>query len=171
MQPDRSDPSLPSNWRASTGSNGSPAADDRLRFAAWQLAHFSPGDPGYPELAAPLADPDGDGFQNVVEFFIGTNPKIPTPAPAACMASVQMIDAGNGPQNFAVFSFRHVKAAEEVVYIAETTSNFTAWGSSDLILAGTPIDHGDGTESRTYRATQPLSSEAQRAFRLRVALQ
>ena len=36
----------------------------------------------------------------------------------------------------------------------------------ELCLVGAPIDHGDGTESRTYRAAQPMTAvEAKRFFR------
>jgi hypothetical protein len=80
---------------------------------------------------------------------------------------------GGGPQQpYAVFIFRHVKAAEEIAFVAETTSNFATWQSSDLALVDPPIDHGDGSETRIYRTLQPISAETSsaRAFRLRLTL-
>ena len=40
-------------------------------FAEWQVAYF--GASNAPN-AAPLADPDGDGARNQLEYFTGTNP-------------------------------------------------------------------------------------------------
>jgi hypothetical protein len=40
--------------------------------------------------------------------------------------------------------------------------------AAEIVLVGTPVDHGDGTESRTYRATQPITTGAQQFFRAKV---
>jgi hypothetical protein len=173
IHPGVADPALAYNWRASTGTDGSPAADDRLRFASWQAAHFSPADPGYPAVAEPSADPESDGLENLAELFFGSDPKVPTPEDATCSVGIQAFAIGDGPaQPYAVFIFRHVKAAEEIVYVAETSTDFATWQNNDLILVDPPLDHGDGTETRTYRTAQPLSAETApvRAFRLKLTL-
>jgi hypothetical protein len=173
IRPRVSDPTLAYNWRAGTSVEGSPALDDVLHFTSWQAAHFSPADPGYPAVAEPVADADSDGLENLAELFFGTDPKTPTAPEATCSVAIQSFAMGGGPQQpYAVFTFRHVKAAEEIAFVTETTSNFATWQSSDLALVDPPIDHGDGSETRIYRTLQPISAETSsaRAFRLRLTL-
>ncbi len=167
MNPATSDPNDPLNWRQSTSPTGAPAADDRILAAGWLAQHF----PGGGANASLAADPDADGLPNVVEMGLGTNPNVFTPASARPACVVQMLDAGSGPQPYATFTFRRVKAAELITWTAQTAVAPPAWSSSavDLIPIGAPIDHGDGTESRTYRAAQPLTAgEARRFFRAHV---
>jgi hypothetical protein len=167
MNPTTSDPNVATNWRQSTAANGAPAADDRLLYAAWQAIHFPGGGPD----ALALADPEGDGIRNQVEFGLGTDPNAPTPASALPVAVPQLIQVGVDPaQWFLTFTYRRVKAAEELTWTAETSSDLVTWSASaaDIVLVGTPVDHGDGTESRTYRATQPIAAEALRYFRAKV---
>jgi hypothetical protein len=61
VRPRTSDPNVAWSWRSSTAVNGAPGADDRLLFAAWRSTNFSSSDSGFPGIAEPTADPDGDG--------------------------------------------------------------------------------------------------------------
>ena len=162
-----SDPSDGSNWRASTGVNGSPAVDDRRLFPAWQTANFPAGGPD----SLPAADADDDGLNNLFEHFLGSNPNAPTPAELIPAVSVQAIDPGTGvTDDYAVFTFRRLKAAEDVTFTLETTTDFLTWQTGGLLLAAPPIDNGDGTETRRYRAAQPVGNESTRHFRLKLGL-
>jgi CotH kinase protein/Lamin Tail Domain/Chitobiase/beta-hexosaminidase C-terminal domain len=173
MQPTTSDPAVAYNWRASTAANGAPAADDRLTFAAWKAVQFTPEEAANAAISGPAADPDGDGLNNLQEFFAGTPPKSHTDSSQLSTLGIQIYDPGTGAQPYAVFSFRRVKAAEEVAFYPETTTtldNPASWESASLVLFGNPIDHGDGTESRSYRAPQPLGTDPTRHFRLHLSL-
>jgi hypothetical protein len=167
MQPATSNPNLASSWRQSTGSGGSPGVDDRLYFAAWQTANFPGGGPN----AGALADADGDGLVNLVEFWLGSNPNAHTPASAAPTASTVTLDVGEGPKVYLVFTLRYVKAAEELSWAAESAANLPNWSSSPALIVpiGTPVDHGDGTETRAYRAVNPLDAGGAQFFRARVS--
>ncbi|MEO8352716.1 MAG: CotH kinase family protein, partial [Chthoniobacteraceae bacterium] len=173
MRPQTSDPSEGSNWRASTGVNGSPAEDDRLLYSTWQAAHFSPSDPGFPGIAQPGFDADGDGLENVLELFLGLDPKVPALPSSLPGVSVMQLDIPPGTDNYAVFTVRHVKAAEEIDWRAEATTNLSGpWSiaPADIVPLGPPVDNGDGTETRRYRSPLPIDSDPTRFFRTHVTL-
>ena len=73
--------------------NGSPAAirdqtytlTVHATFAGWQQMHFSL--PEEQAIAAPDADPDGDGVPNLVEYAMRANPRAANPLPLPMMLS------------------------------------------------------------------------------------
>ncbi len=52
----------------------------RETFFTWRLRHFSPDELDDSALAGDLADPDGDGRPNLLEFAVGGNPRAGDPA-------------------------------------------------------------------------------------------
>ena len=65
---------------AYTRADGSGPAVVTLRdtpFDAWRAAHFPPAAAGDETIAAPSADPDGDGVSNLLEWAQGTSPTTP----------------------------------------------------------------------------------------------
>ena len=103
--------------------------------------------------AAPTADPDGDGQNNLFEYLAGT-----TPTSAASAFSVAISAAGVG-QRTVSFSPVTVGRTYSVEYATSLTArNFTP-------LAGTPVDNA-GTRS----LTDASAGEAARFYRVRIAL-
>lgn len=167
IRPGLNDPSLPYHWRASTSVNGAPGADDRLLYNTWRNGYFTVGDP----KGEPDEDADGDAIANMVEMGLGKNPTVWDPPSVLPTAQYLTLNVGAGGQVFFTFTYRHVKAAEELTWTALTATNPAGvWSSapSDIVMVGAPIDHGDGTESRTYRSALPVESDPVRFFRARV---
>lgn len=69
-----------------------------------------------------------------------------------------------------MFTFRRLKAAEDVAFTLETTTDLSTWESGALLLIPPPVDNRDGTETRSYRTAQPLRTDPRRYFRLKLAL-
>lgn len=115
-------------------------------------------------LVAPqdLADWDGDGSLNLLERALGTDPLVPDRA-AFEIGSVQI-----GADAFATFTFPRAKAATDLSFIVETSTDLQTWTSGAAVLAfvGT-IDQG-ALELVTERALQTSNSDPRRFFRLRV---
>lgn len=66
--------SSPTSWRASALPGGSAGSEDTVTFSEWISFHL-PAAPA-PETAA-LADPDGDGLSNTIEYAFDLNPGVP----------------------------------------------------------------------------------------------
>jgi hypothetical protein len=164
-RPATSNPADPTLWRQSTATNGAPGADDRLYFATWQTLHFPAGGPG----SAALDDPDRDGLANLIEFGLGTNPRHFTPANALPRANLANLDLGAGPQLYATYTLRRLKAAEELTWSCATSTALPAWSTAEVTLLGTLVDNADGTETVTYRATSQAATDLQRFFQTTVS--
>ena len=73
---------------------------------------------------------------------------------------------------YLTLTFRQWLAAVDLEYVVEVGDSLgdDAWSPGGM-LAGAPIDNGDGTGTVTYRDEIPLSTTSQRFMRLRVARQ
>ena len=58
----------------STSSSGLVAQSIFTAYDAWRAAHFSPAALDDPLQSGANADPDGDGYENLVEYTFGANP-------------------------------------------------------------------------------------------------
>ena len=54
-----------------------------------------------------------------------------------------------------------------VSYTVELTRDLTTW-TGGAVMVGTPIDQGDGTETVTFRDSDPISANSRRGMRLKV---
>lgn len=150
------DPSLGSNWRASSSSNSAPGSDDRPNLAAWQTSHFG----GNTDLTA---DPDGDGLPNLFEFALGLDPHgsdDPSRRPAITLT--------DSPVHALVFTVRRLKLLETFTWQVEETGSLGSWSAlPGPVETLSTTDNGDGTETVTCRCVL-TGSPAARFFRLRL---
>ena len=98
---------------------------------------------------------------------MGTNPNAVTSPEVLPQVKIELLDVGAGPQPFATYMVRRVKAAEDLVVTVQISTDLKLWTSapSDVILLGEPVDNGDGTESRTFRTATPATMSPQQFFR------
>lgn len=130
-------------------------------FEDW-IAVFYPGQTNV-AIIGPGADPDGDGAGNFGEFSIGLNPASSAPIfPGLPWAEI----ANFSGTNFLALRVRRPVGRLDVAYAAEVSGDFIGWMAA--VSAGAPVNHGDGTETATFRDTQPMSQSARRFIRLRV---
>lgn len=151
-----------------------------LSYSDWAVSV-----PGAASASDPLADADGDGRSNLLEFAFGGDPLAATPARGPAGAVV----AGTGDeseQTFLELEFRQLRGGSGTVgldytaagvryavEVSPTMAEGTWQAGADLVAAvGAPIDHGDGTETVRVRVRNPLSATAGRVFaRLRVTME
>lgn len=130
----------------------------------WQTQYFGPGGGS---TGAWLADPDGDGENNLVEFATGGNPL------AASASATRFMQGGT-------FSFRRRAGSgsgsavegytvDGIRYRVETSPTLSPpnWqtGAGFLEQIGSPQPNGDGTETISIRPTGNISTGF---FRLRI---
>jgi hypothetical protein len=160
IQPElKPEPSLGVNWRASLPINPAPGSDDRPDLTRWQLQHFGSAT----DLAA---DTDADGLANLIEFALGLDPNSvddPSRRPAFSFT--------NDPVPAIVFSFRRQRFLEYLSWEVEHATTLDTWSTAPgPVETLSIVDHGDGTETITYRSPLDEGNPA-RFFRLRVISQ
>jgi hypothetical protein len=123
-------------------------------FVHWQTAHFTAEEIAT-GLAASLADDEGDGLGNFLEYTLGTNPRIPTTLPAATRDATGHL----------TFTFTRPKDLPNVLYYGEATSAIGSW---PLVVGIEIVTDGD---PQTIRLTDPIGpgGSPQRYLRLRVS--
>ncbi len=122
------------NWRASYTLGGSPGGKDTLSLAEWMAARGQ---------TDPLADPDGDGFNNCLTFAFGHDLR-----PFGISAATDEID-GAGKHYLSMDYTRRI-GTEAVTYTAQVSGDLTAgsWaGTSAQTQQVSVINNGDGTET------------------------
>ena len=147
---------------------------------------------GYPQWVTgftlsnsdPLADPDLDGLNNLLEFATVSNPSDKSSNTTPKLAPDPLV-----PDDL-LFTYRRIRESNSgdasgttgdgyriygINYTVEASTVLTAWQPASGIVTlqpeGLPIDNGDGSETVTLRLTPPANSGNQWFARLRVVLE
>ncbi len=131
------------NWMAANASPGTAAPGNR--FADWATAH---------SVAGMLADSDSDGYTNLMEYALGTDPNLST--------RMLPLTYSLGSGEF-VATFEVNMLMPDVDYFLEASSDLAAWTRVDA----PPISLTAGKQTRTY--VEPASSQVHRFYRLGVS--
>ncbi len=166
-----SDPWLPDTelddsgaWRLSGALGGSPGAVATTfawNYAQWQRIHFTDDERSEPQLSGPLAR-SSLGVPNLVLHALG----LPRGATSGLPEVVRVDDAGN---SWPAIRFRQRKNRLDATVTVQTATTLTGWHAS-TVQVGPAADHGDGTETVTFRATVPDAPGQARFFRVVVTL-
>ncbi|MDG2122361.1 MAG: CotH kinase family protein [Verrucomicrobiales bacterium] len=159
------DHSLAASWKDSATTNGSPGTiGTTSAFSNWQAVYFTPAQLADPAVSGPLADADLDGLSNLVEFYLGSTPVADNAShrPTASVVTVP------GSGDFLAVTFRRTKTPGNVTAEVQATSDLANW-SATAVIAGTPTDNGDGTETVVFRDTIPYGTNPHRSLRIAVS--
>jgi hypothetical protein len=132
---------MAANWRSSAAVHGQPGLADGTAFAG-----------------SPLADTDGDGTVDIIEFATGSRIDQRDAARSPELSLGTHVENGV-PAAYLQFSFTRSLSAEGVALVPELTSDLRAWSTNaiPITLAGSQL-RGDGTVTETWRTTQPASA-------------
>lgn len=90
-------------------------------YSAWAIKHF--GSATVPE-AAPSADPDGDGLDNLLEYALGTDPLVPSLSPTPVLVPVPWL---TGDQSAYVISATIRTDDPDLVVFPQVSADNALW--------------------------------------------
>lgn len=134
-------------------------------FDSWRNSHFTPLELADSNVSGDLADPDGDGASNLLEFALGLNPRSSSGGalPAGVMQNI-------GGSNYLTLTFKRRVPALDLTYAPQTNSGTLTSGDwlSNAVQVGTAVSNGDGTETVTFRDNTAQSASTRRFMRVQV---
>ncbi len=137
-------------------------------LSTWRTSHFNPADLADPSREATvwgdLADPDGDGLANLLEYALDSSPEVASRPPAAAL------DISNPAAPRLTLTYTRVKraAAAGIVYRVEWSDTLAAdsWSEAGVTESAVPIDVPFNT---LETVTASVAADGPRRFlRLRV---
>jgi hypothetical protein len=131
-------------------------------FTVWQKSNFTALELTNTGVSGDLADPDGDGLNNLTEFALGFPPKT---AGTSGMATGTTNISGS---NYLTLTFRRRTPALDLAYTVQNSGALGTTWTSTTTLVGSPASNGDGTETVTFRDNTPISLATQRFLRLQI---
>lgn len=109
----------------------------------------------------PLADSDGDGTVDLIEYATGSSAN---DGASVFRPTVGVITVGSGPTatRHLSLSFRRSIAADGVACNVQASGNLGTWSSAaDAVTWVSNTNNGDGTMTCTWRATAPIGAARQ----------
>ena len=132
------DHDYPPNWRSSITPDGVPGGSDSTVLTG-----------------SPLDDDDNNGLSNLVQHaFSVAGVRIIQPS-----ASINSFTDAETPVDYMTFSYTRNLAADDVVFTVQISPDLQNWISEGdtNILPVSRVENGDGTETLTYRYTEPAA--------------
>lgn len=162
------DHDVATNWRASHGIHGTPDGIwTALDFLGWQAFNFTAAELADPLISGPNANQDHDGLTNFAEFALGTAPD--DSITRAMLPTASVVE--DGGQSYLALTYSEWLGALGVTYEMERSTDLVSWqsGPAALVEVGAAIDNGDGTITRTFRSTTPLTNQLRQFMRLKMS--
>ncbi|MBC8011102.1 MAG: hypothetical protein H7067_13520, partial [Burkholderiales bacterium] len=98
-----------------------------------------------------------------LEYLLATDPQ-----DAASHATPAATTLRLAASDYLALTFRRRIATQGLAHEVQAGGDLTTWSSAETTLAAPPLDHGDGTETVTYRDLIPLDAAPTRFLRLRL---
>jgi hypothetical protein len=143
------DHSIPENWVTNATQGGHPGGDDAPlvdSYASWKIANGVLSDD---------EDNDHDGVLALIEYTLGTSPKIPS-ASALPKPGIIHIDG----QDYLTIDFEKNPFATDVIYLIQSSTDLAIWKLEDLV----EISPG------SHRMMTPVASTPRNFLRLIVQI-
>ncbi len=161
------DPSIATNWLFSVLENGNPGVvsmEDRLTFEEWQEVNFSVEELAQEEISGLFADPDSDGFSNLLEFGLGSLPLSTFSVPVMAHA-IENLNVNGVSGRFATLTFER-PVGPELRYALQTSSDLASWESRPFIVVRSSVNLETQTETITVRGIQTIQSSPRHVMRI-----
>ena len=132
-------------------------------FNAWQLAEFGPN-ASNPNISGDLADPDGDGIVNLLEYALNLNPNVA----GTTGLPIAYIDPACG---CLTLTYTKVLSAIDLSYTVEAAADPSgAWSTNGIIQTVLGSD-GVTQTNKASDAGNPIATSGKRFVHLRITRQ
>lgn len=149
-----------SDFSLSAGTSASAFATiEDKPYDAWRHARFTAEQLSDTAVSGPDADPDGDGFSNLLEYALGAEPLT---ADASSRPPVVGVDS-----DLITLSYFAPAGRGDLTYLVEWSVDLSTWQTGAAYVAELSRVAIDGGETVVMRATTPLASEPRQFLRLR----
>ena len=159
-----SDHKIPENWMQSSTIGGSPGKDEiQYSYDIWKLASFNSDQIQDSLISGELADPDQDGFSNLLEYSFGGRPltKDVNISPSAKII-------GRGGELYLVFTYRQRIGVSDYEYVIETSNDLRSWQEVNNVELDDFSNNQDETATVSYRILKLNSIGDHNFVRLKV---
>lgn len=133
-------------------------------LSAWKTQHFTESELTNPAISGPLADNDGDGLANLVEFSMNLDPKASDRHRGLCIYQEVTVSG----QHYPAMTIRRRTDHPDLTSLVEASADLTDWSTPVPVENGDSIDNNDGTETIQFRSPLPLGGSSRQWLRLRV---
>ena len=151
------------SWTSSSNNNGTPGKDDlslSYDYDQWVADVFqNPSD----EIAGKLKDPDNDGFLNLVEYALGTNPSDNQSIPQI-MVNIVSQDG----QEYLALQYMIKSNRKDVRVSLETSNDFIKWHKSEQKTQVFSTDVLPNGVSVVEGSNEPIDSSPNQKLRLHI---
>tara|TARA_B100000579_G_C22786456_1_gene832145 strand:+ start:88 stop:1278 length:1191 start_codon:yes stop_codon:yes gene_type:complete len=159
-----SDHKIPENWMQSSTIGGSPGKDEiQYSYDIWKLASFNSDQIQDSLISGELADPDQDGFSNLLEYSFGGRPltKDFNISPIAKII-------GRGGELYLAFTYRQRIGVSDYEYVIETSNDLRSWQEVNNVELDDFSNNQDETATVSYRILKLNSIGDHNFVRLKV---
>ena len=136
-------------------------------YTTWQGSHFTAAQLANPAVSGDLADPDGDGVVNLLEYALNLDPLSASRAGLPVVAPATQ----NGTTNLTL-TYTKLKTATDLTYVVEVSADLLTWKSGSGYTTDVAVLDQGTTQQVTTRDLTAISAATPRRFmRLRVTRQ
>jgi alpha-tubulin suppressor-like RCC1 family protein len=124
-------------------------------YGVWRGDSFTAGELADTSVSGPNADPDADGFANLLEYALGFEPK------TADTSNLPTVSVEGSDW---VYTMARPADRTDITYVVEISTNLAGWSTAGVVHQF--VSDSGGIE--TWRARYPVASSPNVFFRLRV---
>ena len=148
------DHALALSWAASNNIGGSPGQKDIAidSYTAWAAATGA---------GEPTGDSDNDGFPNLIEFALDSDPLSSESSPQLT-SGISNLATESASDAYLTVTFTHRNTDPNLLVNAQESSTLNPWAFAVL---HSRTYHPDGTATSTYRSANPINAQSKNFIR------
>jgi hypothetical protein len=135
------------------------------RFTVWQQAHFSAAELADTAVSGDTADPDADGLANLIEYALGSDPRVPSSGVAPAVGTD--VGASDGLAHL-VLTLHLDAGATDITPFAEVSGDLQTWQSGSGFTGVVSDTTASNVRTLVIRDNIALDTAGRRFIRLKV---